>query len=108
VVELSNGNVTSRLAGLPAAEIQNSPFFDCGRISHRSRERYTVDPKHVLNTKRKPWLLYHLVTSDLQRSLADEIAIPPLSTIREGDITIEWCVLHKQCVWNTNRKPWSN
>jgi hypothetical protein len=63
VVELSNGDVTSGLARPLAAEIDKSPFFDCRRKSHITRERYTIDPKHVLNTNRKPWSLYHLVTS---------------------------------------------
>jgi hypothetical protein len=62
VVELSIGDVTSGLARPLAAEIDKSPLFDSRRKSHITRERYTLDPKHVLDTNRKPWSLYHLMT----------------------------------------------
>jgi hypothetical protein len=62
VVELSIGDVTSGLARPLAAEIDKSPLFESGRKSHIIRERYTLDPKHVLDTNRKPWSLYQLMT----------------------------------------------
>jgi hypothetical protein len=62
VVELSIGDVTSGLARPQAAEIDKSPLFDCRRKSAVTRERYIIDPKHVLDTDRKPWLLHYLMT----------------------------------------------
>jgi hypothetical protein len=64
MVELSNVDVTSGLARLLAAEINKLPFFDSDRMSYITRERYTIDPKYVLNTSRKPWLLSCLVMSN--------------------------------------------
>jgi hypothetical protein len=53
VVELSIDDVTSGLARPLAAEIAKSPLFDSRRKPHITRERLTIDRKHVLNADRK-------------------------------------------------------
>jgi hypothetical protein len=62
VVELSINDVTSGLARSLVAKIDESPLFDSKRKSHITRERYTLDPKHVLGSNKKPWSLYYLMT----------------------------------------------
>jgi hypothetical protein len=62
VVDLSIGDLTSGLARHLATEIDKSPLFDCRRESHITRDRYTIDPKHALDTIRKPWSHYQLMT----------------------------------------------
>jgi hypothetical protein len=74
VVELSNGDVTFGSRRLLAAGIGKIPL----RTNEKTQttcERYTTDTKHVLDTNRKPWSLYHTddVTSGLGRPLVAEI-----------------------------------
>jgi hypothetical protein len=62
VVELLNGNVTSGSRRLLAAEIDKPPLLT-NEKTQITCERCTIDTKHVLNTNRKPWSLYRLMTS---------------------------------------------
>jgi hypothetical protein len=62
MVELSIDDVTSGLTRPLAAEIDKSPLFDCRLKSHITRERYTLDLKHVLDSNRKPWSLSQTIT----------------------------------------------
>jgi hypothetical protein len=62
VVALSTGDVTSGLGRPLAAEIDKPPLLT-NEKSHITCERCAIDRKFVLNTDRKPWSLYRLVTS---------------------------------------------
>jgi hypothetical protein len=62
VVELSNGDFTSCYRRPIAAEIDKQPLMT-SQIMSVTKERYTVDSKHALNTKRKPWSTNRLVAS---------------------------------------------
>jgi hypothetical protein len=61
VVELSNGDETSGSGRLLAAEIDKPPLLT-NEKSQMTCERHAIDSKLVLNTNRKPWSLYRLVT----------------------------------------------
>jgi hypothetical protein len=62
VVELSNGDVTSGSRRFLAAEIGKPPL-KTNEKTQKACERYTIDTKNELDTNRKPWSLYRLVTS---------------------------------------------
>jgi hypothetical protein len=62
MVELLNGDVTSGLSRHLAAEIKKPPIFK-NEESYITCERYAIDLKLVLNTNRKPWPIFRLVTS---------------------------------------------
>jgi hypothetical protein len=61
MVALSFDDVTSGLGRPLAAEIDKLPLLT-NEKSHITCERYAIDSKLVLNTNRKPWSLYRLVT----------------------------------------------
>jgi hypothetical protein len=62
VVELSNDDFTRGLRRPLAAEIEKRPLLTSQKTLITS-ERYTVDLKHVLNARRKPWATNRLVAS---------------------------------------------
>jgi hypothetical protein len=62
MVTLSIDDVTSGLGRPLAAELDKPPLLTNGK-SHITCERCAIDRKLVLNTNRKPWSLYLLVTS---------------------------------------------
>jgi hypothetical protein len=59
-VKLLNGDVTSDLRRLLAAEIDKPPLLTTHK-THITCERYTIVAKHVLNTDRKPWSTNRLI-----------------------------------------------
>jgi hypothetical protein len=91
MVAPSTGDGVSGLGRPLAAEIDKSPLFDCRKKSLITRERYTLDPKHVLNTMVS--LSFDDVTSGLGRPLAVEVTILQLHKIQKTNITTEWCRL---------------
>jgi hypothetical protein len=62
MVNLSVDDVIFRSRTPLAAEIDKPPLVTKEK-SHITCERYAIDRKLVLNTNRKPWSLYRLVTS---------------------------------------------
>jgi hypothetical protein len=62
VVKLSNSDATFDLTRPIAGEIDNPPKL-IPEKSNVTCERYVIDSKHVLNTHRKLWSLYRLLTS---------------------------------------------
>jgi hypothetical protein len=55
MLKLSNGDVTSGLAGSPLCDSTMKLLITC--------EQYTIDMNHVLNTDKKQCSLYGLVTT---------------------------------------------
>jgi hypothetical protein len=108
VVALSTGDVTFGL-GRPSDRNRHYANIDNHKNEYKLETVYLrqgICIDHLQETVFE--LLIGDVTSGLARSLADKIAITPKSTIEKADKTVEWCELDRKCVWNTNRKPWSN
>jgi hypothetical protein len=62
VVEVSNSHVTSGSRRPLAADIDKPPLLTCEKLP-MTGERYAIDSKLVLNSFRKAWSLYRLITS---------------------------------------------
>jgi hypothetical protein len=69
MVARSTGDVTSGLARLLETDIDENAVFYCRRKWHITFGRYTIDPKRVLNTIRKPKSIYRYKREILHANL---------------------------------------